>query len=225
MKLILRDVCKDVTFNDQRIHILTNVNMEIRYGEITAIIGSSGSGKTTLLNIMSLIDRVSSGNYYIGDVNVSSWDDNQKSEFRRAYSSIVFQQYNLVSRLSSYDNVKLPLLVNRRINSSDRRAIVLESLKRLGMEHRKDHKPSTLSGGEQQRIAIARALVNNPATIFADEPTGNVDKGNESIILKAFRDMAEEGRAVIIVTHSETVRDYSNKVFRLKHGEISEVVQ
>ena len=216
-------VNKYVVFNNEKIEILKDINLEIQYGEITAIIGNSGSGKTTLLNLMSLIDSASSGEYYIDDINVSTWNTTERSKFRSDYSSIIFQQYNLIPRMTSYDNVKIPLLINKNVIKSDRKSIIMDSLQRLSMEHRKSHKPNTLSGGEQQRVAIARALVNNPKIVFADEATGNVDRNNEQIILSVFKELAKEGRAVIIVTHSDYVMDYANRVYKLINGEIEVV--
>lgn len=218
MKLEVRNITKTIKHENTYIEILKGVNIECQSGEIVAIVGNSGSGKSTLLNIMSMIDTCSSGEYFIGETDVFRLSDNEKVDFRAKNIGIVFQQYNLINNLSCYDNVKIPLYVNHTISRKDRDKRIKEKMEMVGMKHRISHLPKTLSGGEQQRVAIARAIINEPQIILADEPTGNVDLENEQQILKIFRDIAKNGKLVIIVTHSQNIMAFADRVYKINNG-------
>lgn len=220
MRIEVKELKKDICFQNQKISILKDVNMSFESGQIVTIVGESGSGKSTLLNIMSLLDDCTSGEYRWDDKDIFSLKKSEKQEFLAKYVGVVFQQYNLINNMTCYENVKVPLYLNRNVKCSERQGIVENMLESVGLSHRKDHFPKTLSGGEQQRAAIARALVNDPKVIFADEPTGNVDSENEKQILNLFREISDRGKIVVIVTHSEVVKGFSDKVYRISDGVI-----
>lgn len=223
MMLELKNIDKSVLFNKQKIEILKNLNLNIEYGEITAITGNSGSGKSTLINILALIDTPDSGEYFIDGEDAGIWTNKEKAAFRAVKAGIIFQQYNLITGMNVRENIRLPLYVNNGIKYNERERIIQKSLKILYMEHRQYHYPKTLSGGEQQRVATARALANNPKIIFADEPTGNIDSKNKEVILSAFKKMSGEGRAVVIVTHDDEIENFADRVFKIEKGELKNI--
>lgn len=222
MKITIKNIKKTVCFLEQEIEILHDVNMTCQSGEIIAIVGESGSGKSTLLNILSLLDECDSGEYYWDDVDIWRLTKEQRQKLLAHNIGIVFQQYNLINDMSCYDNVKAPLLLNATVKRKDREGLVDDALRSVGLLERKNHFPKTLSGGEQQRVSIARAIVKNPDIIFADEPTGNVDSNNEKQILQLFRDIANKGKIVLVVTHSERVKDFADRVYRMSDGILTE---
>lgn len=221
MELIVNKLTKKVLFNGQKIDILKDVNLKCKSGEIISIVGESGSGKSTILNILGLLDDATSGEYYYGKKNIFNLKDKEKEHILATKIGMVFQQYNLINDMNAIDNVKMALYATSKVKRKDRDKKADEIINSMGMSERKYHLPSTLSGGEQQRIAIARALINDPEIILADEPTGNVDSETEKQILDIFRKIAEQGKIVIIVTHSEIVRRFADKVYRLKDGKIN----
>lgn len=220
MNLVLKDITKTINFQGETINILGGISLGLEPGKITAIVGNSGSGKSTLLNILALIDVKSSGEYYIDSKEFSNYKKSELVKFRADNIGVIFQQYNLIPRLSSYDNVKIPLYLNQKVEKDQRGNLVMGMLDKVGLKDRSNHFPSTLSGGEQQRVAIARALINDPNIILADEPTGNVDKENEQLILSIFRKVANEGNIVVVVTHSDTVKDFADSIYRINNGRI-----
>jgi len=222
LSLILRNISKKVYFSGKEINILNSINLEIQYEKITVLSGDSGSGKSTLLNIMALIDTPSSGEYIIDGKTVNNLNSSESADLRAKYLGVVFQNFNLLPKMSSYDNVKLPLYLNKDVDSKERHDIVIDKIEMVGMINRTNHFPNTLSCGEQQRIAIARSIVNNPRVVFADEPTGNLDKTNEEIILNYFKKIANNGKAIFIVTHSERLKNVADRVYTLKGGEVWE---
>ncbi len=222
MKLELRNIKKNVLFNNQKISILKDVSMTCQSGQIVVIVGESGSGKSTLLNIMSTLDDSTAGEYLWKDNNVLSFSKKKQENFLANNIGIVFQQYNLINDMPADDNVKIALYVNDDVKKKDRDMKVNEVLDKVGLYERKKHLPKTLSGGEQQRVAIARAIINNPDIVLADEPTGNVDSDNEEHILNIFREIANQGKIVVIVTHSEIVKSFADKVYRLSDGKLIE---
>lgn len=222
MKIEIKHLKKDIPFQSQTISVLKEVSMVFESGQIVAIVGESGSGKSTLLNILSLLDNCIFGEYYWDAQNIFSLSGQVKQELLAKDIGIVFQQYNLISNMTCCENVKLPLYLNKSVKRSDREKLADVMLKRVGLGHRKEHFPKTLSGGEQQRVAIARALINDPKVVFADEPTGNVDSENERQILQLFREVANQGKIVVIVTHSEAVKRFSDKVYRILDGVVME---
>lgn len=202
MRIEIKNLEKYVMFEKQKISILKDINMSFESGEIVAIVGDSGSGKSTLLNILSLLDDCISGECYWDDKDIFKLTKNEKQELLAQKIGIVFQQYNLIEGMTCSENVIMPLYLNSTIKRTERARMVNEVLEKVGLLERKQHFPRTLSGGEQQRAAIARAIINNPDVIFADEPTGNIDSANERQVLRLFREIANQGKIVVIVTHS-----------------------
>ncbi len=222
MNIIVRNLKKNIYFGNRKYEVIKDATMEFESGKIVSIVGESGSGKSTLLNILSLLDDADEGEYMWDDVNLTKADDVIKNEYLANKIGIVFQQYNLIDNMTCFDNVKMPLYLNKNVARSERSNRVNDILMSMGIYDRKEHYPNTLSGGEQQRAAIARALINEPDVIFADEPTGNVDTSNERQILEIFRTIANKGKIVVIVTHSEKVMEYSDKVYRIVDGVVYE---
>jgi len=222
LKLELKNIKKNVLFNNQQISILKDVSMTCQSGQIVVIVGESGSGKSTLLNIMSTLDDATAGEYLWKGNNIFSFSKKKQESFLANNIGIVFQQYNLINDMPADDNVKIALYVNSEVKKRDRDKKVDEVLDKVGLYDRKKHLPNTLSGGEQQRVAIARAIINNPDIVFADEPTGNVDRDNEEHILNIIREIANQGKIVVIVTHSEVVKTFADKVYRLSDGRLIE---
>ncbi len=205
---------------DHEVAALAGVSLEIQQGEFVAIMGSSGSGKSTLMHIIGFLDRPDGGKYYFQDQEVSSFDDNALATIRNEKVGFVFQAFNLLPRTSALDNVLLPTLYAHSSKVAQMRAHAMELIRRVGLEKRINNNPSELSGGQQQRVAIARALVNNPAVIFADEPTGNLDSKSSVEIMQLFKQLNDEGHTLIFVTHEESIANYAKRVVRLSDGEI-----
>jgi putative ABC transport system ATP-binding protein len=195
---------------------LDQVNMQVREGEWVAIMGPSGSGKTTMLNLLSLLDTPSEGSYILDGVDTSTVSEKERAVVRREKIGLVFQQFHLVPYLSALENVMLAQYYHSMVDRED----AAQVLERVGLSHRIGHLPSQLSGGEQQRVCIARALINQPSIILADEPTGNLDEANEEIILDFFKELHNEGRTIILVTHNPELAQFSDRVVRLHHGRV-----
>jgi putative ABC transport system ATP-binding protein len=215
--LDLRGVSKRFPMGEGEVEALRRIDLEIREGEFVAIMGPSGSGKTTLLEILGAISRPSDGTYRFNGAPIHELDDDRLADLRAQRIGFVFQSFNLMPRMSALRNAGLPLLY-AGVRRADRENRGRRMLERLGLGHRLDHRPGQLSGGERQRVAIARALVNDPAVLLADEPTGNLDEATGREILEAFRGLHEDGRTLIIVTHSEEVAGFAERVVRLRDG-------
>jgi putative ABC transport system ATP-binding protein len=211
------DLRREYVMGDQTIHALDGLSMEIRQGELVAIIGASGSGKSTLLHILGCLDTPSSGHYLIDGVDVTTLDDNQLATVRNHKIGFVFQQFNLLPRSSALENVEVPLFYRA---DPDPRPKAEAALRRVGLGKRMDHVPNQLSGGQRQRVAVARALVTNPSLILADEPTGNLDSTTTIEILNLFQELHQQGATIIIVTHEPEVADYCQRQVRLKDGKV-----
>ncbi|RLC72456.1 MAG: macrolide ABC transporter ATP-binding protein [Chloroflexi bacterium] len=198
---------------------LRGIDLEIKPGEMVAIMGPSGSGKSTLMNIMGCLDQPTSGVYELEGIPVSRLNDNQLAEIRNKKIGFVFQTFNLLPRTSALANVELPLIYG---GGTNRRERALEALRKVGILERAKHRPSELSGGEQQRVAIARALVNNPSIILADEPTGNLDSKTSREIMELFARLnQDEGITVVLVTHDREMAEYARRIIHLRDGQIS----
>jgi len=205
-----------------RVEALRGVDVRVERGEFVAIMGASGSGKSTFLNIVGCLDRPSTGRYRLDGVDVSQMSSDQLAEVRNKKIGFVFQSFNLLARTSAVENVELPLLYNGT-DSRDRRARALAALKATGLEGRAEHQPSQLSGGQQQQVAIARALVNLPAIILADEPTGNLDSQTSSEIMGIMQTLNEQqGITVMLVTHEPDIAQYAKRVILFKDGLVIE---
>lgn len=204
------------------VRALNEVSLEVRRGELMAIMGPSGSGKSTLMNILGCLDQPSSGEYYLEDVAVSQLKDNQLSEIRGQRIGFVFQSFNLLKRTTAASNVELPLIY-AGVGWRDRRRQAQHALELVGLGDRAHHKPNELSGGQQQRVAIARALVSQPAIILADEPTGNLDSKSSGEIMAIFQRLnVEQGITIIFVTHEPDIAQHTRRVISLADGRLVE---
>ncbi len=214
-RLVVRSVSKTYTQGGETLSVLKSVSFEVSPGEIVSVTGKSGSGKTTLLDIIGGIQRPDSGTVSINGERITDRSESERTLFRRRHIGMVFQFFNLIPTLTARENVQFPLQLNGL--SDDER--VERLLEELGMSHRAEAFPHTLSGGEQQRIAIARALVHSPDVVLADEPTGNLDHDHSETVLDAFRDLCKrEDVALVMGTHAETCASYSDRVLNLRQG-------
>lgn len=222
MKSIIRTQSLTKIFGQKpnRTIALNNVSLEIKKGEFVAIIGPSGSGKSTLMHILGCLDRQDSGKYYFEGKQVSKLSPNKLAEIRNQKIGFVFQAFNLLPRTSSLKNVMLPLIYSR-VAKNKREYIAKELLTRLELSEKLHSTPAALSGGQQQRVAIARALVNNPLVIFADEPTGNLDSKTSAQILKILKQLNEEGKTVVMITHEKDVAQKAKRIITIRDGAIT----
>jgi putative ABC transport system ATP-binding protein len=203
--------------NQPPLEVLKGIDLDIHKNEYVALMGPSGSGKSTLMNILGCLDTPTSGTYILNNKNVSETDDDDLAEVRNKEIGFVFQQFNLLPRLSAAENVALPLVYGG-VSRKERTEIALEMLNRVGLADRSHHKPNELSGGQCQRVAIARALVNRPSIILADEPTGNLDTKTSIEIMDIFEKIQSEGNTVILVTHEEDIAAHAKRIVRLRDG-------
>ena len=198
---------------------LDNISFDVLSGEWVSIMGPSGSGKSTLVNILSLMDTPTAGRYILGGADASALNDEQILEFRRKKIGLVFQQFHLIPYLTAVENVMLNQYYHSCVDEDSAKA----ALDKVGLGHRITHRPSELSGGEQQRVCIARALINDPDIIIADEPTGNLDEANERVVLQLFQTLRSEGKTLLLVTHNEELGKFADKVVRLRHGKLDRI--
>jgi putative ABC transport system ATP-binding protein len=198
---------------------LNKVNLAVEGGEFVAIMGPSGCGKTTLLNILGLLDRPTIGRYWFDETEVSNMNELKRTRLRKGRIGFVFQSFNLIEELSVYQNIELPLLY-LGISSKDRKRMVNEVMEKVKITHRKKNLPLQLSGGQQQKVAIARAIVSNPKIILADEPTGNLDSANGEEIMDLLTELNNEGTTVVMVTHSPADADKAHRIIQLFDGQI-----
>jgi len=198
---------------------LNSIDLTIKKGEFIAIMGPSGCGKSTLLNILGLLDSATSGEYYLGENEISKYSEKQRVNLRKGSLGFVFQSFNLIDELSVFENVELPLLY-LRIPKEERKKRVEEVLERMNIMHRRNHFPQQLSGGQQQRVAIARAIVAKPNVILADEPTGNLDSLNGEEVMQLLQELSNEGTTIVMVTHSPYDANYAHRVINLFDGQI-----
>jgi len=203
---------------DTEVHALAGVDLTVETGEFVAIMGASGSGKSTLMNILGALDTPTSGEYWLDGIRVSGLSRDELADVRSQRLGFVFQQFNLLARTSALENVELPLLYDRTGRVPDPRAAARGALERVGLGSRLDHEPSQLSGGQQQRVAIARALVNEPATILADEPTGNLDSRTSLEVMALFQELNASGITIVLVTHEAEISAYAGRVVELRDG-------
>ncbi len=201
----------------QDLQVLKGITLDILRNEYVALMGPSGSGKSTLMNILGCLDSPTSGLYILNGHDVSQMEDNDLADIRNKEIGFVFQQFNLLPRLSALENVALPL-VYAGIPKKERMEMAHEVLRKVDLTDRSHHKPNELSGGQCQRVAIARALVNNPSIILADEPTGNLDTKTSHEIMNIFAKIHDEGNTVVLVTHEEDISNYAKRVIRLRDG-------
>lgn len=201
------------------LHVLKGINLEIKEGEFVSIMGSSGSGKSTLLNIVGLLDEHDTGEYYLNNQKIEKLDEKKAAILRNKFLGFVFQSFNLINYKNALENVALPLYY-QGIGRKERNAIALEYLDKVGLKERANHLPNELSGGEKQRVAVARALVTNPKVILADEPTGALDSINSHAVMELLKDINRSGMTVFVITHEEDIAAETDRIVRLKDGVI-----
>ena len=216
----IENVCKVYKTKNDEVKALDNVSYEFKPGKLYAIMGHSGSGKSTLISILGLIETLTSGRININNKDISKLKDDELANLRMKYIGFVFQDFYLDEHLKAYENVLLPMLINKEIKESDRKEKALKLLTDLGLNERINHYPKELSGGEQQRVAIARSLANDPEIILADEPTGNLDEENEKLVFETLNDLAKKGKCVIVVTHSEEIKKYADEILKITKGKL-----
>jgi putative ABC transport system ATP-binding protein len=216
----LQDIRKTYVLGDQTVHALKKIDLDIHQGEYVALMGPSGSGKSTLMNIIGCLDTPSAGKYWLNQKEVSMMTDIELSKVRNDEIGFVFQTFNLLNRLSSLENVALPL-VYAGISQKERLERARETLNKVGLGNRLDHKPNELSGGQRQRVAVARALINNPSLLLADEPTGNLDSQTSHEIMGLFEEIHAGGNTIVLVTHEEDIAKHAKKIVRLRDGLIA----
>jgi len=214
-----RSLCRTYDLGGQKLRALRDVTFEIGHGEFVAIMGASGSGKSTLVNLLGALDKPTAGELAIDGYSVAGMTDDALARLRNGDIGIVFQQFNLLSRMTALENVMLPLNYARG-NKPDKPALARARLEEVGLGHRLDHKPAQLSGGQQQRVAIARALINNPRIILADEPTGALDSRTSHEIMGLFAGLHAKGLTVIVITHETDIATYAERVLRFRDGEL-----
>ena len=215
----LRDVYKIYPMGAEAVHALDGVSLTIDRGEFVAIVGQSGSGKSTAMNIIGCLDVPTSGTYRLGGVDVSTMDDDQQAEIRNKMLGFIFQQYNLIPKLTVLENVELPLLY-AGVPAEERRARAVRSLERVGLAEKQKNLPAQLSGGQQQRVSIARALAGEPSVILADEPTGALDSRTGREVLGFLKQLNREGDTVVLITHDNSIAVKADRIVRLQDGRV-----
>ncbi len=218
----LKDIKRNFQVGDETVHALRGVSFAIHEGEFVTIMGTSGSGKSTLLNILGCLDTPTSGEYNLDGVPVRTMGKNERARLRNHKIGFVFQNYNLLPKTTSVENVELPLMYNSAVSAAERKERAIKALTAVGLGDRLMHKSNQMSGGQMQRVAIARALVNDPAVILADEATGNLDTRTSFEILVLFQHLHAEGRTIIFVTHNPEIAQYSSRNIVLRDGQIKE---
>ena len=216
----LQDVKRDFMVGDETVHALRGVSFKIYEGEFVTTMGKSGSGKSTLLNQLGCLDTPSSGEYLLDGISVRTMSKSQRAILRNRKIGFIFQNYNLLPKTTSVENVELPLMYNAEVTAEERQKRAIAALTAVGLGERLYHKSNQMSGGQMQRVAIARALVNNPAVILADEATGNLDTRTSFEILVLFQKLYAEGRTIIFVTHNPDIANYSSRNIELRDGRV-----
>jgi putative ABC transport system ATP-binding protein len=215
----LDNIRKSYFMGKQELPVLKGISLDIRKNEYVALMGPSGSGKSTLMNIVGCLDSPTSGDYFLNGHQVSKMEDNDLAEVRNREIGFVFQQFNLLPRLTAVENVALPLIYSG-ISKKQRTEMAMHVLEQVDLADRSHHRPNEMSGGQCQRVAIARALVNNPSLVLADEPTGNLDTKTSYEIMNIFNKIQEAGNTIVLVTHEEDIAHYAKRIVRLRDGVI-----
>ncbi len=215
----LKDIMKTYVMGDSIVHALNHVNVEIGFGEFTSIMGPSGSGKSTMMNILGCLDRPTSGEYYLDGKEIAGYNDDELAHTRNAKIGFVFQNFNLLAKLTAQANVALPLIY-AGVEEEERMERAKKALEAVGLGDRLEHKPMEMSGGQRQRVAIARALINDPAIIMADEPTGNLDTKSSYEIMDIFKEMNSSGKTVVMVTHEPDIAEQTKRILVMRDGRL-----
>ena len=215
-------ITKVYNVGGEEVRALDNANLTIHEGEYVSIIGPSGSGKSTLMNIIGCLDVADSGEYILDGQSIEQYSEEELARIRNRKIGFIFQNFNLLSRMTAQGNVELPLIY-QRMHLSERKERASRALERVGLRDRSSHKPAELSGGQQQRVAIARALATNPAILLADEPTGNLDSKTGEDIISLFRELHEAGDTIVLITHNEDIAKLAQRRIRIMDGHVSEV--
>lgn len=218
----IQDLCKFYLVGEDRVRALDHATLHIYPQEFVSIIGPSGSGKSTLMNIIGCLDVADAGTYRLDNLPIEAYSENQLAKIRNEKIGFVFQQFNLIPKLSAEENVELPLIY-QKVPKVQRTARVKAALSRVGLEKRAKHLPTELSGGQQQRVAIARAIVTNPKLILADEPTGALDSKTSREIIDIFHELHEQGNTIVLITHDSNVAKQAQRSIHILDGKISEV--
>ena len=218
----LKEVSKIYTIGEEQVYALNHANMKIREGEFVSIIGPSGSGKSTMMNIIGCLDVADEGEYILDGISIEQYSERELAKIRNRKLGFIFQNFNLLPKLTAEENVELPLLY-QGVKASERRRRVREALERVELSHRLHHRPTELSGGQQQRVAIARALVTCPSLFLADEPTGNLDTKTGEEIMRLFHELHEVGNTIVLITHDNGVAEEAERKIRIRDGSVEEV--
>ncbi|MBP1561471.1 MAG: ABC transporter ATP-binding protein [Oscillospiraceae bacterium] len=217
----IKTLNKSYAVGGEKLHVLKDIDLTVKYGEFLAILGPSGSGKSTFMNIIGCMDTLDSGEYYLADNPIHKYNDRRMTDVRNQYIGFIFQKYHLISQHTVLKNVMIPLLL-RGYSGKAAEAAAREQLEKLGMGDRLDHRPSELSGGQQQRAAIARALVGNPKLLLADEPTGALDTATGKEVLNLFGELNKQGHTIVMITHDLNVASSALRIVKIIDGEIFE---
>lgn len=217
-----KDVSKIYRMGENSLRALDHANMHIREGEFVSIIGPSGSGKSTLMNIVGCLDLADEGEYYLDGQEIRTYKEDQLARIRNEKIGFVFQNFNLIGKMTAWDNIELPLIY-QRLPRAQRKERVEEALRRVGLYDRRTHRPTELSGGQQQRVAIARAISTRPSLFLADEPTGNLDSRTGEEIMDIFRELHEEGNTIVLITHDPSIADKAQRQIRIRDGKVQEL--
>lgn len=217
----MKDICKTYTIGGEQVHALDHASLTIHEGEFVAIIGPSGSGKSTLMNIIGCLDVADSGEYLLDGQHIQKYTDDELAKIRNHKIGFVFQNFNLLSRMSAMENIMLPLIY-QGVGTAERNERAKEALRRVGLESRAKHRPTELSGGQQQRVAVARALATRPTLLLADEPTGNLDSKTGDEIMRLFCELNEAGNTIVLITHSEKVAMQAHRRIRIMDGRVQD---
>lgn len=216
----LREICKEFQLGEQTVHALNSVNLEIKPGDYISIMGPSGSGKSTLLNLIALLDRPTSGDYFLNDRDITDLDDDELARIRRENFGFVFQFFHLIPRMSAAQNIEIPLILAGK-DPSHRMTLVRQAIDAFGLTDRADHRPDQLSGGQSQRVAIARATIMHPSVILADEPTGNLDQATGRQVIDLLEKLNADGISLIMVTHDANIGGRASRQIHIVDGRIT----
>lgn len=215
----IKGLSKAYTMGDTEVKALDNINLNIKENEFVSIIGPSGSGKSTLMNILGCLDVSDSGSYVFDNINVDEAKESELTKIRNKQIGFIFQNFNLLNKLNSVENVEVPLLY-RGINAKECRSLAMEQLEKVGLKGREYHRPNQLSGGQQQRVAIARALVGKPKLLLADEPTGALDSKTSREIIELMKELHKMGQTIVIITHDPNVAKQAERVITIEDGKL-----